>query len=122
MSKNLYPPTKIMETNAIRIVLLETAQFSVEGIKNFYSGIFQHLGYETTFKEISSDKSNYEGNKSVFRNEVVDLFIIDLSLGFLDSNDYAGLEIIATLKRRQRSGFHRDLSTILEIAILGGRQ
>jgi hypothetical protein len=89
-----------MDANSVRIVILEPTKFAKDGIKEFYSEIFGKLGYEASFTEITASSKDFEGNKSVFRNEVVDLFVTDLSLGEFDSGDYGGLDIIAAIKRK----------------------
>ena len=87
-----------MDNQSVRIVLLETNSESIPVIKDFYTRLFSEFSYSVSFKEISRSPKNYDGNKSIFRNEVVDLFITDLSLGSDSKENYDGLDIVKQIK------------------------
>ena len=84
--------------NFVNIVMLEHA--GVEGLKEFYINIFNQLGYQANINVIAGkENSKYDGNKSIFSEEVVDVFICDLSLGDEDADNWEGLSIIQKVKR-----------------------
>jgi hypothetical protein len=88
------------KSNTLNVVILETKFISLTGLKDFYLEVFNQLKYELDFVVITPDPSNFDGNKNVFKNNIVDIFITDLSLGRTDTDNYDGLDIIVNVKQK----------------------
>lgn len=81
----------------IKLAILEPSR-SINQLKNYYTEVFGALGYELEIIVLDGATNDIECDYGVFENNMIDVFVSDLSLGKIES--YDGLIVIKKIKKK----------------------